>query len=464
MRTGSRGRPPRLSVLVLSPALIALACARGTDAPGSPFTVSVSMQFQAGGTATVVSDPPGLSCTQGTCSATFDPSTAVTLTATGGAARFVRWSGDCAGSGSTCSLAGHASVRALFVGANYVFTTSTYHAPVGLTLDAADAQCAARAAAAGLPGTYAAWLSTTTADAASRLGTARGWVRTDGLPFADSVAALTGSNEVRYPPLLDELGVPVSRTEVLTGTSASGGLRSGDNCDDWSNPAAVLLIGEAGEGPGGWTAAAVAACSAGPQYHLYCFGTDSTRPLDVPAAQGRIAFLSGAHAIGGGIAALDAACAADALAAGLPGTFEAFVATSTASAASRFDLGGAPWVRPDGVSVVAAAAHLTDRRLLAPIAVRADGTYAPQWSAWTGATSPLAIGTAETTCSDWTDGSAAGTGSWGLSSATEGPPPDYKTTTGFFSFETTSCGTPELTTCTVTQRCDTLDAFYCLQK
>jgi len=52
-------------------------------------------------------------------------------------------------------------------------------------LDAADKECARLALAARLPGTYKAWLSTSTEDAIDRLGSARGWVRVDGKPFAD---------------------------------------------------------------------------------------------------------------------------------------------------------------------------------------------------------------------------------------------------------------------------------------
>src|SRR5690606_4557544 len=82
---------------------------------------------------------------------------------------------------------------------NLVFVTSTTHEPASLGgLAGGDAICAARAEAAGLPGTYVAWLSTATVDARDRLGSARGWRRVDGEPFADTVEDLA-SGKIFYP-------------------------------------------------------------------------------------------------------------------------------------------------------------------------------------------------------------------------------------------------------------------------
>src|SRR5213592_2896892 len=87
--------------------------------------------------------------------------------------------------------------------ANYVFVTSTTHAPDELGPADADRICNARAQAAGLPGTYVAWLSSSTEPARDRLGSARGWVRLDGLPFTDTLADLA-AGKVFYPVGLDE--------------------------------------------------------------------------------------------------------------------------------------------------------------------------------------------------------------------------------------------------------------------
>jgi hypothetical protein len=68
--------------------------------------------------------------------------------------------------------------------ANFAFVTSTKQLPTtfGSDLAGADAICNTRATQAGLLGTYVAWLSSTTMPAVNRLGGARGWIRTDGLP------------------------------------------------------------------------------------------------------------------------------------------------------------------------------------------------------------------------------------------------------------------------------------------
>jgi hypothetical protein len=49
--------------------------------------------------------------------------------------------------------------------------------------------------------------------------------------------------------------------------------------------------------------------------------------------------------------------------------------------------------------------------------VGADGSYREDDVAWTGALSPTSVGTAATTCADWTDGSAAATGAFGYTAA-----------------------------------------------
>ena len=84
-------------------------------------------------------------------------------------------------------------------GHNIVFVTSIeYDGNLG-GLGGADAACQSRAAFAGLPGTYVAWLSTPTVSAHSRIQ-GRGWVRRDGRPFVDTIADLEQS-KMLYPVL-----------------------------------------------------------------------------------------------------------------------------------------------------------------------------------------------------------------------------------------------------------------------
>jgi hypothetical protein len=82
----------------------------------------------------------------------------------------------------------------------------------------------------------------------------------------------------------------------------------------------------------------------------------------VPEA-GRLAFVPEAPGLpGGGLAAADALCQAEANAESLLGTFKALLGTEQATAASRFNLNGAPWVRVDGVPWVSSAAALAGTR------------------------------------------------------------------------------------------------------
>ncbi len=446
----------------------------GAERAGS-VTLTISLRVDGGGTGTVMADAAGLSCASGTCSAPIASGTTVTLTATPGSARFVRWEGACSGSESICRLPVHADsdVRAIFLGANYVFVTSSDVTPVGLTLASADAECALRASAAGLPGTYVAWLSTSTVSALSRLGTARGWVRTDGLPFTDSAAWLTQQNVVLYPPRLDEWGHVPDRSEVITGTGPDGQVSSYfsfmHNCDDWSNPDGTLMLGDSSGGSKAWTAAAGTVCTSDMLAHLYCFGVDAEQPLPRVQPQGRIAFLSGpvllsSPAAPSGVALLDAQCASQASAAGLIGTFKALVATSTSAAVARFDLNGPPWVRLDGVAVVGAAADLANKDLLAPIDMAGGWSYGWSTSVWTGSTSPGAAGTADTTCADWTTTSSTSSGGIGNAMMTAGPPSTYKTATGFFYDETTSGCAGGAFVCPVTLACSSMASVYCLEQ
>jgi hypothetical protein len=67
----------------------------------STFTLNVTI---SAGSGTVTSSPAGINC-PGTCSASFNSGTGVTLTETPGSGYlFTSWGGDCSGTSSTCSL------------------------------------------------------------------------------------------------------------------------------------------------------------------------------------------------------------------------------------------------------------------------------------------------------------------------------------------------------------------------
>jgi hypothetical protein len=66
------------------------------------------------------------------------------------------------------------------------------------------------------------------------------------------------------------------------------------------------------------------------------------------------------------------------------------------------------WVRLDGIPLVARAADLfvPNGTLLAPLQVTALGTYLSNYGGWSGGADPRAVGSAASTCNDWTSGSA----------------------------------------------------------
>jgi hypothetical protein len=305
---------------------------------------------------------------------------------------------------------------------NYAFVTSTTVAPGMLGgASAADAECARRAQAAGLPGTrYLAWISTASQNAADRLRTtgARGWVRVDSRPFADSVDALTDRGQVYLPLRIDELGhdrqaVESSQVSAATGTTAQG-TATGSTCGDWTTPTGRFTYGDAAASTFDWTQAFEADCSAA--VHLYCFEVDQATPLAPAPVRGRIAFLSSAaFTPAGGIAAADALCQADARTyhldgADQAGSYLALLSTAAASAASRMDLSGATWVRIDGVPWLARVEDLATGEILGTLNVTLDGQYHPYPYVYTGSAQPgdKPSGAAQS-CADWTSSAVGDT-------------------------------------------------------
>ena len=280
-------------------------------------------------------------------------------------------------------------------------------------LAGADAKCQAAAAAAGLPGTFVAWLSDSSADALTRLGTARAWARTDGRPFVDSVADLVALRHL-YPLHIDENGQRIVAT-VVTGTGPDGLRQSatGDFCQDWTGEnAAVGFVGGDPDSFGpNWTGASTNPLFTTPctnEANLYCFQTDHSDPLVTNFPTSRKVFVTLATVPLGGLAALDQHCTDQAAAGGVfTGSFKALVATDGASAISRFDDTGAPWGRRDGVLLTDSAADIaTATQLLAPINEFSDGTFV--WDTpggdlvYSGAATPGTPGIAAETCGgDW---------------------------------------------------------------
>ena len=153
----------------------------------------------------------------------------------------------------------------------------------GLTdgLTAGDALCQSRAEAAGLDGTYKAWLSTSSSDAIRMLSeTAGPWVRTDGVKVVDNKAEFA-SGTLQAPINKTEYGEDVNPNSnpdfyelPWTGTEQDGERfdNTGDyQCNGWtsSSPSDDGTYGDAGESDDDWTSSNFSSC--GPATSsLYC--------------------------------------------------------------------------------------------------------------------------------------------------------------------------------------------------
>ena len=328
---------------------------------------------KAGGAGTVTSSPAGINCGAG-CTASYNHNTVVTLTAVAATAplsaesTFAGWSGGgCMGTGTcTVTLTAATTVTANFtLLPNLVFVTSTSHTGSMGGIAGADGICQTRAQAGGFAGTYRAWLSTSTASALSRLGTASGWVRPDGKPVANTPADIT-MGKLWHPIRLNERNSDVGSLSVHTATGPDGLLPSNSTtCGDYTTALAAdgIRAGDTSSVGGAFTTYGSGFCS-NPQ-PIYCFGVDRAATVTItPPATFRRAFTTNAvFTPGGGLAAADALCNSEASTASLPGTYRALLATTTASAASRFSTSGAPWGRPDGVLLAPTAAALFRRRV-----------------------------------------------------------------------------------------------------
>jgi hypothetical protein len=364
------------------------------------------------GTGGVTSADAGISCGT-TCSATYAYGTAVTLTATPDANQtFVGWSGaGCAGKGH-CSFAitSDTTVIATFSPApNIMFVTSTTHNAALGGLAGADSICTGRAQAAGLSGTYRAWLSTSTVDAKDRLGSASGWVRPDGKPVFNRVADIA-SNRFFYPARIDESGTDAGSVWVWTATYSDGtriSYSDSTTCADFTSaipdPTRHVYSGLSSSVGVLFTDRNLLNCDS--ELNLYCFGIDRTAIVSVdPATTGRYAFASrGSWSPGTGIASADALCQREASAANLPGTYKAMLASDGASAASRFNSNGAPWIRSDGIPLTPSASGFFSAAFWdAALNVSADGQqYFSDGLFWSGSGTMTTAGTSATTCSNW---------------------------------------------------------------
>ena len=407
------------------------------------------------GSAFIGSAPAGISCTGSLCttSAAFNVGQVVTLTVGGlGAGALTAWlPGTC--TGTTCTVTMNTAQTVSFTATtnNIVFVSSQSHSGNFGGLAGANTFCQGLATAGGLPGHYVAFLGTqagtTITQPFANLGSARGWIRPDGLPFTDTVANFANNGITWYPSSVTDLGNVVTSAELLY-----VGYFLNSSCTNWIDGTSTSIntgFSPANEGIW-WLGLEGGTCASG---NVTCFGTDFTTPVSVTPVAGRHAFISSAtFTPSGGRNAADALCQSEATTAGLanPTHFLAALGETTASAASRFNLAGAVWVRPDGVQVAATPTNLVNSTLMAPIYVGPTGAPAGtsfpfNVNFWTGSSNGLnaVSASAAESCEDWTNTTIT-TGGWigqssvGMSGAGGG---------GAFTWTQIGCTMPEQLLC-----------------
>ncbi|MFV8751372.1 DUF4215 domain-containing protein [Nannocystaceae bacterium ST9] len=162
-----------------------------------------------------------------------------------------------------------------------VFATSSLHTGNLGGLVGADAICNMRAQAAGLPGTYVAWLSTSRGTPASRfVHSTVPYLTTLGIKVADDWADLTDgtldapiqTTELMGPsPVGTNVCIvnnnPNTRT-ALTGTFSNGTLNA-NNCSDFTSDVGMVAVGVSTSSTSRWSNCANLDCAN--TSALYCF-------------------------------------------------------------------------------------------------------------------------------------------------------------------------------------------------
>lgn len=319
-------------------------------------------------------------------------------------------------------------------------------------IEAGDAICQSRADAAGLSGTFVAWLSDDNNDAYCRLHQLSGkkadncglselpvdggpWVRTDGFPFASDAAHLFGRNVVYSTVTTDEFGIAhLLSGGYFTATTNQGTVYKNEyatTCDNWTNsPEAMVGGGVAVFGAGSWSNGSTGYCNMARA--LLCIETGSGPPIhESYKRSGKKIFLSSIqgngnlsswHGAGGktGIAAGDSICQTLAREAGLENAehFKAWLSDTHTSAFERIQSDG-PWVRMDGIRIADNRQGLKADNLPTVLNLTEKGDYiASGASAWTGTLRDMQPDT-QRTCNDWQTDSSESNGRVGRTFDTE---------------------------------------------
>lgn len=312
-------------------------------------------------------------------------------------------------------------------------------------LEAADTICQTRATAAGLSGTFKAWLSDSNHDAYCRVAgfngkkatncgqaslptTAGPWMRRDGTPLAATIDQLVDPNYRMYTPVIyNELGTVAAPSGTLvsyfTATEGDGTLDPGSPgaCANWTSTTGSITGGTTiGVG---YSFSQSTGTTCGANFRLLCLQTGGGPALPTVSNTGKKVFVTSVTGTGDlgswadaggntGIAAADAVCQARAGAASLTGTYKAWISDSSVDAIDRIVSDG-PWVRIDGYQVADNKAALSTDALRTAINLTETGVYLGDASrAWTGTTQTGVKHALR--CNDWTSPSNAVQGRAGV--------------------------------------------------
>jgi hypothetical protein len=365
------------------------------------------------GAGVITSAPAGITC-GATCTGLFDQGPVILHASTDGAGTFFAgWDADgaCGGPTHECPLTLDRSltVRARFAArtANLVFVTTRKFPTTLGSAGAYDAGCNQVATQAGLNDPdghgYVAMVSSPTSLARARLGAARGWVRLDGLPFADTVDNLFAPksviwNDVRY----FETGADARDTFPMTGTAGDGTSTLDFSCDGWTTDKnGSASAGYPSGGPERWLAGNTNLCTPA---EIICLGKSRTTTVAPVVTPGKRIWLSHDYHPGREVEAPDTICQRERAAGVLRAV--AFLSTSRSPASDKI-AEDATYVRPDG-TLVARGSALLAGKLSSGVWQFGDGRYAAANSVWTGSTMPTATGTLGTTCGDWQNAGQGG--------------------------------------------------------
>jgi hypothetical protein len=317
-----------------------------------PVDVTILKEF---GQGVVASIPAGINCLREctTQSKSFAAGQKLRLTATGAPGyAFAGWQDCPTVDGTACVVDRSATVTATFapITANIIFVTSTtFNGSLG-GVAGGDARCLAAAATGGLPDStsYKALLSSSTEGARQHLGSARGFVRPDGLPVADTVDDLLVLHRMWYAADLTETGVVSPNGNAWTGSNFTGDGGTSD-CGGWIKSDAGTA-GDVGMVHASANFANTSSVGCDEMLPLICVQTSRVQQLDSPPpSSGKLVFLStGKFTPSQGLSAANAICAGE-TPPQATGPVVALLATSSRSAKSLLAID--TYVRPDGIPI-----------------------------------------------------------------------------------------------------------------